>query len=108
MEKSKEEEGKHTIEATPLAGGAGAVDLVGVNVRRLGVFVDVLKEKKIFKDIENISVDKTNVDVELNREEDGAAERRGIGTICTLRRITENKGRGRIDTYLETSSTTVS
>ena len=49
--------------------GAGAVELAGAKLKHLGVFVEVLRDRQRFMKLDQISVDNTNVDVDLYRGE---------------------------------------
>ena len=51
METSNEEEVERLIKAAPLPVGAGEVEAAGVNVKCLGVFMEVLEYTKIFKEV---------------------------------------------------------
>ena len=52
METFEKEELEFRIKAAPLAVGAGAVGLAGVNVNRPGVFGGVLKDRQSLKFID--------------------------------------------------------
>ena len=42
---------EHVLKAAKLAVGAGALEVYGVNVKRLGVFVKVLEHSRRFKEV---------------------------------------------------------
>ena len=46
-----EEEGEIIIKASPLAVGAGALELAGWKVKRPGVFAEVLRDKRRFLEV---------------------------------------------------------
>ena len=107
METSEEEEVEQVLKDAPLAGSGGAVDSAGVNAKHPGGFVEVLKVRRGFIELDRSIVYKIDVDFQLE-EEDKTVEGRGLITRCTILRSTEKKERGRIYIYLETSSTEVS
>ena len=51
VETSKEEEVESILEATPLAVCTGEVEADVVNAKRLGVFVEVSKDRRRFKEV---------------------------------------------------------
>ena len=48
-ETSEEDEVEFILKTTPITIGAGAVEAAGVNAKRLGLFVEVLKDRQRFK-----------------------------------------------------------
>ena len=83
----------------------GAV--VQIERKAPGVFMEFLKYRQRFFDLDRSSVD--NIEIYLNREEeDSAVKVKGIITRYTVLRSTGEKEKGSIETNLEISSTAVS
>ena len=107
METSEEEEVDQVLKDAPLSGSGWAVDSSGINAKRPWGFVEVLKVRRGFIELDRSIVYKIDVDFQL-KEEGEMVEGRGLITICPILRSTEKKERGNIYIYLETSSTEVS
>ena len=107
------EELERVLEATVIAVGAGAVESAGGKVKRPGVFVEIFRGRRGFLEVDQSSVDKVDkieciYVIAPRRGGRRCGRKKGSITRFTLLRSTGKKGRGRMDTYLETSSTTVS
>ena len=73
------------------------------------VFVEVLRYRQRFMEVYRSSVDKVYMYFYFHHKYyDSAVEGKGLITRFNLLRSSGKKGRGNMDTFLETSSTTVS
>ena len=53
-------EGEHVIEAAPLMVGAGAVESAGGKEKSLGVFLEILRDRRRFREVDQRSRDKVD------------------------------------------------
>ena len=99
---------ENITKATPLVVGAGVAKSSIFYAKCIGVFMEILKDKRRLMTLDKSSIDKANVEVDLHHKEQARMmEIRGLVNIYNLLRSNGNNGIGNSDPYLQTSSTTV-